>query len=240
MSSTSSLYSGAAEYHSLAPTMSLSPFAFEHDLNIDFRKTLQGRPHLEITKEEKDNAEPLSPPQSQHEANRDGSNMMSPSMNYGIATLTASPPDTSATSTPSTNYTDIWSNTSLSPESNSSVDFPFTPSRSSSPTMPSAPPGYRCSTCGETFRLQGELNKHRNRRHVKRFRCQIQGCEAAFHLKADLTRHTKSKHEDHVGIPCEHEGCLETFSRKDNMMRHMKEEHKQSKRKRARLKTKSP
>jgi uncharacterized Zn-finger protein len=99
--------------------------------------------------------------------------------------------------------------------------------------MPPPPNSYPCRKCNETFRLQGELNKHWNRKHEKRFSCTAQNCDKAFNLKADLNRHIKSKHEDRAEIPCEYVGCLESFSRKDNMRRHMKEEHEHSKRKRA-------
>jgi hypothetical protein len=229
MPSPTHLGPGAAQY---LPTMALSPFAFEEKLNIGFRKVLEGQSYPEFSNNGRDTKHVFAPT-NYHETSCDGYENMSTPAQYDIVALTASTPSTPSASTPSTKGRDSCSNTSQSPTPSSSVDFTYTPSRSSSPSMPPPPNSYSCSKCNETFRLQGELNKHWNRKHVKRFSCTAQDCDKAFHLKADLNRHIKSKHEVQAGIPCEYVGCLESFSRKDNMRRHMKEEHEHSKRKRA-------
>jgi hypothetical protein len=233
MPSPSPLYSGATGHP--APNMSLSPFAFEIELNIEFRKTLQARPCSEITGNEEDNVTASCPSHSHHETSCAESNVMSPSNQDDRPTFTASMPGSpTPSSTTSPKGTDTSSNASASPQSTTSIDFTYTPSRSSSPAMPSLsqPTGYHCPKCPESFRLKGELNKHWFRRHQKRFACSVPDCDKAFHLKADLTRHTKSIHEVQAGIPCEYEGCTETFSRKDNMIRHVREEHEMGGRKR--------
>jgi hypothetical protein len=263
MSSPSPLDSGAAQH---IPTMALSPFAFENNLNIGFRKILEGQSYPEFSKCDND-ATRISASSNHQETSCNQIGAMSPPSQYDMETLTAftthvsalsshyetscdgngsisppqcdidtpaaSTPNTPSASTPSTRGMDSSSNASQSPTPSSSVDFTFTPSRSSSPTMPPPLNSYSCSKCNETFRLLGELNKHWNRKHEKRFSCTAQGCDKAFNLKADLNRHIKSKHEVRTEIPCEYVGCLESFSRKDNMRRHMKEEHEHSKRRRA-------
>jgi hypothetical protein len=218
-----------------APNMSLSPFAFEIELNIEFRKTLQARPDLKIARNEKDNVPAFRPSHNDHEDSCSGNDTMSPLKQYDSPTFTVSTPGSPTPSTTtSPKGTDTSSNASLSPKSTTSIDFTYTPSRSTSPTIPShTPHGYHCTKCPEVFRLKGELNKHWFRRHQKRFACSVPACDKAFHLKADLTRHTKSIHEVQAGIPCEHVGCPETFSRKDNMIRHVREEHEMGGRKRA-------
>jgi hypothetical protein len=263
MPSPSPLDLGAAQH---IPTMALSPFAFEKNLNIGFRKILKGQSypdfstsgndatHISASSNHQETScnenEAMSPPaqddmdirtavttyvsasSNDDETSRDGNGTMSPPQ-YEIDTPTASTPNTPSASTPSTKGMDSSSNASQSPTPSSLVDFTFTPSRSSSPTMPPPTNSYPCSKCNETFRLPGELNKHWNRKHEKRFSCTAQGCDKAFNLKADLNRHIKSIHEVRAEIPCEYVGCLESFSRKDNMRRHMKEEHEHSKRRRA-------
>jgi uncharacterized Zn-finger protein len=230
MLSHSSLYSRAAEH---PPTMALSPFAFEEDLNIGFRKILEGQSYPEFSHISREAPSIHSIPSSlcpRAPERADPSTLVTEGRQ---AAASVSTPDTSSTpSTPSTEGTDSCSNASQSPTASSSVDFTFTPSRSSSPTMPRSTNSYSCSRCNETFRLQGELNKHWNRKHEKRFSCTVQGCDKAFNLKADLNRHTKTKHEVQV-IPCEYDGCSKIFSREDNMKRHIREEHKHSRRKRA-------
>jgi uncharacterized C2H2 Zn-finger protein len=230
MPSPSPLYSRAAEY---LPTMALSPFAFEEDLNIGFRKILEGQSYPEFSKisREAPSIHPIpSSPCPGASERVDPSALV---IDGEQAAAPASTPNTSSTpSTPSTEGTDSCSNASQSPTPSSSVDFTFTPSRSSSPTMTRSTNSYPCSRCNEMFRLRGELNKHWNRKHEKRFSCAVQGCDQAFHLRADLIRHTKT-HDVQADITCDYDGCSRTFSREDNMKRHVREAHKHGRRKRA-------
>ena len=86
-------------------------------------------------------------------------------------------------------------------------------------TIPST---FSCIRCNEEFPTAGLLNKHINRKHIKRYSCDR--CSASFHLHTDLLRHQPS-HEPNrrPAIPCSNAGCPRTFTRRDNMLRHRKE-----------------
>jgi hypothetical protein len=72
-------------------------------------------------------------------------------------------------------------------------------------------------------------SKHISRRHDKRYQCDIQGCQAAFGLRADLHRHQQSRRhsESYTGareqFACS--TCQRRFTRKDNFKRHERNCH---------------
>ncbi|PSN74008.1 hypothetical protein BS50DRAFT_670490 [Corynespora cassiicola Philippines] len=80
-----------------------------------------------------------------------------------------------------------------------------------------------CQHCGEAYDFRGELNRHINRHHVRRYKCDA--CRAAFHLNADLKRHKATVHKESQSAfscpndPCTHPG--KTFNRRDNFKRHV-------------------
>ncbi|EAT77248.1 hypothetical protein HBH56_185590 [Parastagonospora nodorum] len=225
-------FSGTAESSGVVPTM-----LFELQLNIEFRKTLEGKRPCNAANTDRDST-PASLPHQCRDAKCDRSELTLPSTPCDIHPPTTSTPNTSSSSsplssTPSTNGTPPWSDTSCSPNSTSSAHSASTPPRSASPAPPPPPFTHTCPTCGQSFRLPGQLNKHWFSKHKRRFSCAVPACGKAFHLRADLTRHTKSRHTAYAGTRCEHAGCAETFSRRDNMMRHIREEHEHGGRKRA-------
>jgi hypothetical protein len=213
--------------------MGLSPFAFEKDLNIQFRKVLEGQSPTNFRTTD-NGIMAASPQHDHHDASQDEYPSTTSSIPYCSLIHRASAAETPTPSSPSTEISNTWSDTSYSPTSDTSVDFTNTPLSSASSTLSSTSSGHHCPVCVESFRLKGELRKHWYRKHEKRFLCAVPGCDMAFHLKADLTRHTGSRHKDDtiiLCIPCEHFGCLATFSRRDNMLRHKRIEHENGKRK---------
>ena len=136
--------------------------------------------------------------------------------------------DDSTPSTPSSDGTNTWSDTSSSHSYITSSSLAYMTASSANHISPSTLAGHRCSGCDKFFRLRGDLRKHWFRTHEKRYFCTVPTCQAAFHLNADLARHNKSKHGVQgrkSRIHCEYAGCSETFTRRDNMIRHKREEH---------------
>ncbi|KAF7681123.1 hypothetical protein GT037_000099, partial [Alternaria burnsii] len=86
---------------------------------------------------------------------------------------------------------------------------------------------FGCDQCQEVFQRRGELSKHNNRIHNRRYKCLYEGClQKPFGLKADLQRHITAIHStEKVAIQCLVDSCIEEFSRKDNMLRHVKNKH---------------
>ncbi|KAH3962179.1 hypothetical protein HBI56_180160 [Parastagonospora nodorum] len=225
-------FSGSAESSGVVPTM-----LFEIQLNIEFRRILEGERQSNAANTDRDST-PASLPHQCRDDKCDRSELTLLSTPCDIHPPTTPTPSTSSSSsplssTPSTNGTPPWSDTSCSPNSTSSAHSASTPPRSASPAPPPPPSTHTCPTCGQSFRLPGALNKHWFSKHKRRFSCAVPACGKAFNLRADLTRHTKSRHTAHAGTRCEYTGCAETFSRRDNMMRHIREEHEHGGRKRA-------
>lgn len=88
---------------------------------------------------------------------------------------------------------------------------------------------HQCTDCGRAYPLKGELQKHRNAMHNKRYKCEE--CGRAFGLKTDLKKHNL-KHlrpEEKSRFICEFEEhgmrCGKSFPRKDNMLKHMRKIH---------------
>jgi hypothetical protein len=81
--------------------------------------------------------------------------------------------------------------------------------------------------CHRVFERRCDLKDHIHRRHHKRYTCQRPACGKAFHLKADLNRHTRT----HSALStrriwsCNEPTCARSYDRKDNMLRHFKKSH---------------
>lgn len=81
-----------------------------------------------------------------------------------------------------------------------------------------------CEVCGTQFSKPGELQDHKRRKHLRRYKCAQ--CEAAFNLRADLLRHQDTRHKvDGRSHSCTFPGCDATFSRRDNLSRHQRRNH---------------
>ncbi|KAH7371547.1 hypothetical protein BKA66DRAFT_514129 [Pyrenochaeta sp. MPI-SDFR-AT-0127] len=221
--------------------MGFSPFVFEKELNIEFRKVL---PDMDTATSLSDHDQRVADLDKDHDMSPppgDDINIpaklspLTPSVSEPTSPIPSIPSTpsvsnspTSAASTDGTNtcspaFTSISTSTS-SPSSSMSQ----TPPSSASQTIPSSLSTYPCRLCDVVFRTKGKLTKHWYLSHEKRFSCLEPGCNAAFHLKTDLARHTTSKHVDQEGkvrIGCVVRGCRKIFSRKDNMMRHVRKEH---------------
>lgn len=66
---------------------------------------------------------------------------------------------------------------------------------------------------------------HMNRKHIRRYECDIIGCtQQPFNLRTDLNRH-KQKHGTSQVFACTQPTCRRTFTRKDNMLKHRKRQH---------------
>jgi hypothetical protein len=87
-----------------------------------------------------------------------------------------------------------------------------------------------CNECALEFRTTGQRREHQNRKHIRRFKCEI--CSKAFHLRADLRRHERVVHktDDMLGghgegaLKCPNQGCktaTKVWDRKDNLARHV-------------------
>jgi uncharacterized C2H2 Zn-finger protein len=89
-----------------------------------------------------------------------------------------------------------------------------------------------CPECEVQFRTSGQRREHQNRKHIRRFRCDI--CERAFNLQADLSRHERTVHKVEDGamvggdgecaLKCPNRGCKtadKVWDRKDNLARHV-------------------
>ncbi|KAH7083963.1 hypothetical protein FB567DRAFT_95668 [Paraphoma chrysanthemicola] len=237
------------------PPVVVSLFEVEKDLNIEFRRFLGDCHHdgTQITE-----VDPPIPSWSSYDCAADIEHVPSPRAEHDFdapATITPSIPAArqSSISTPidlpgtnlppptmSIDGTDTSSDTSSSPTAHNSPSSVFTstsPASSStshtSPSSTNSPPQYSiypniCSDCALAFRTNGQLNKHRNLKHIKRFSCREPQCTAAFHLTADLRRHVASVHADRYGtvrIECVVAGCRKSFTRSDNMARHLRTWH---------------
>ncbi|OAK97319.1 hypothetical protein IQ06DRAFT_43246 [Phaeosphaeriaceae sp. SRC1lsM3a] len=87
-----------------------------------------------------------------------------------------------------------------------------------------------CSICGLKCATEGQINQHMNRKHIRRFTCNI--CSKAFSLNADLTRHKLNVHLERrefrhptQSYKCSNPGCRtpsKVFLRKDNFERHVR------------------
>jgi uncharacterized Zn-finger protein len=89
-----------------------------------------------------------------------------------------------------------------------------------------------CTECDLTFRTSGQRKEHENRKHIRRFKCDM--CDRSFNLHADLRRHertvhkvsdsaTTAGHEEEGVLKCPNEGCKtanKVWDRKDNLARH--------------------
>ncbi|XTI84172.1 hypothetical protein V2W45_1228420 [Cenococcum geophilum] len=91
---------------------------------------------------------------------------------------------------------------------------------------------YHCSTCDEVFEKAYLRNKHFNRKHNRRYRCKVEGCQQEpFGLQADLARHINSRHREPsspLSYRCQFDDCqyaLKPFSRKDHLTRHLQTSH---------------
>lgn len=91
---------------------------------------------------------------------------------------------------------------------------------------------HRCSKCDKVFDKAYERNKHFNRKHNRRYRCTVEGCQQQpFGLQTDLKRHTKSRHSKPHSSSlhrCPLDNCqhaLKPFSRKDHLTRHLQTCH---------------
>jgi uncharacterized C2H2 Zn-finger protein len=95
-------------------------------------------------------------------------------------------------------------------------------------TVPTAPP-HLCPypNCDANFRLPCHLNDHINRKHVRRYICSTHNCGQAFHLKADLARHTRTHlaPDPSQAFTCISPRCDRAFGRRDNMLRHVRKAH---------------
>jgi hypothetical protein len=89
-----------------------------------------------------------------------------------------------------------------------------------------------CTECDMSFRTFGQRREHENRRHFRRFKCDM--CDRAFNLQADLGRHERTVHKSDGGaidggheespLKCPNEGCKtadKIWDRKDNLWRHI-------------------
>lgn len=101
-----------------------------------------------------------------------------------------------------------------------------------SPTHNEPSPTYHCSQCDKVFDKFYLRNRHYNRKHNRRYPCEVPGCQQIpFALKADLVRHRKSRHPELFPpslFPCTFPPCQFThkpFSRKDNLRRHIQKNH---------------
>lgn len=91
---------------------------------------------------------------------------------------------------------------------------------------------YRCEWCGEVFEKLHLRNNHKNRKHIRRYKCTIENCQQnAFGLRRDLDRHLRSRHPKQyplVPFSCPYSDCPladKAFSRKDNLNRHIRIRH---------------
>lgn len=126
----------------------------------------------------------------------------------------------------SSNQTDASSSPASTTATSPSTSFHDAPTHSPRNTYYN----HQCTDCGRAYSLPGELQKHRNAMHNKRYKCG--DCGRAFGLKTDLKKHTL-KHlrpEEKSGFLCEFEEggvkCGKSFPRKDNMLKHMRKIHK--------------
>jgi hypothetical protein len=115
-----------------------------------------------------------------------------------------------------------------SPASTSSLD--ESTSESSAPSE--GDQSLACTECDMSFRTFGQRREHQNRKHTRRFKCDM--CDRAFNLQADLGRHERTVHKSDGGaidggheespLKCPNEGCKtadKIWDRKDNLWRHI-------------------
>jgi hypothetical protein len=89
-----------------------------------------------------------------------------------------------------------------------------------------------CTECDMSFRTSGQRREHQNRKHTRRFKCDM--CDRAFNLQADLGRHERTVHKSDGGaidggheespLKCPNKGCKtadKVWDRKDNLWRHI-------------------
>ncbi|KAF2114501.1 hypothetical protein BDV96DRAFT_576927 [Lophiotrema nucula] len=87
-----------------------------------------------------------------------------------------------------------------------------------------------CRYCQATFEKEYTLSsKHVNRKHSRRFKCTVAGCQSEpFGLRADFERHKHAIHQarevDEL-IHCTVPSCAKTFGRRDNMLKHRRKVH---------------
>ncbi|KAH7067283.1 hypothetical protein BKA63DRAFT_115240 [Paraphoma chrysanthemicola] len=239
------------------PPLFVSLYEVERELNIEFRRFLGDHRHDDAQITEVDTTSPSWSPYD-CAADKDIDHVPSPRGEHVFDAPAAPTPAIpaarqSSLSTPialsetnlpphtmSIGGTDTASDTSSSPATHSSPNSIFTPTSSASsstshtsPSSTNSPPRYSlypyiCSDCALTFRTSGQLNKHRNLKHIKRFPCHEPKCTAAFNLRADLRRHIASVHADRYGtvrVECSVAGCRKSFTRSDNMARHLRKGH---------------
>jgi uncharacterized Zn-finger protein len=67
-----------------------------------------------------------------------------------------------------------------------------------------------------------------DRKHERRFKCNICTSHRAFHLKTDLDRHTRTHQNSNTRqrFVCPEATCLRSYDRKDNLLRHVKRSHR--------------
>jgi len=87
-----------------------------------------------------------------------------------------------------------------------------------------------CELCQKDCPTRGDLNKHKNRKHEKRYTCDFPGClQAPFGLRRDMLRHQEGKHSrpgSNIVARCNYGRCQgKSFTREDNFKRHLRRVH---------------
>ncbi|KAI8352782.1 hypothetical protein B0O80DRAFT_367758, partial [Mortierella sp. GBAus27b] len=77
---------------------------------------------------------------------------------------------------------------------------------------------FQCDKCPKQFdRRYNFVQHHKTHSEVKEYRCDFQGCDSAFHRKADMQRH-RLRHTGELPIKCHF--CDARFRRVEAQKRH--------------------
>lgn len=94
------------------------------------------------------------------------------------------------------------------------------------PDMPENRETFQCDKCPKQFdRRYNFVQHHKTHSEVKEYRCDFQGCDSAFHRKADMQRH-RLRHTGELPIKCHF--CDARFRRVEAQKRHCQQEHREA------------
>lgn len=91
--------------------------------------------------------------------------------------------------------------------------------------------GFKCEwdncPCTTSFILHSLFRHLEGTTHlnIKRFRCQAEGCDAAYGQKGHLTHHIKESHANKPEFKCPVSGCICNYTRKSSLTKHIKNLH---------------
>jgi len=90
---------------------------------------------------------------------------------------------------------------------------------------PSPYHGSRCDLCPHSFRLKGDLSKHKKNVHLGERNHVCPQCFDRFTEKGNLNKHKKRYHSNVKEYKCSQPGCRAEFATSDGLTRHYRQMH---------------